>query len=90
MDSDDRMVGRILTRREAMWAGARAGLVVAAGAVANRAALAQTRPTTRPNIPLVASPMLTEGPFFVDEKLNRSDLIGDTRRPSVSTARRCC
>lgn len=32
---------------------------------------------------LVASPALTEGPFFVDEMLNRSDLIGDTTRPSV-------
>jgi protocatechuate 3,4-dioxygenase beta subunit len=83
MDTDDQMVGRILSRREALWAATRAGLAVAAGSVMARSTAAQTRPTTRPAPPLVASPTLTEGPFFVDERLNRSDLIGDTTRASV-------
>jgi protocatechuate 3,4-dioxygenase beta subunit len=37
---------------------------------------------------LVASPSVTEGPFFVDEKLNRSDLVnagGGETRPSVAS-----
>lgn len=29
---------------------------------------------------------MTEGPFFVDEKLNRSDLTADTQRPAVIQA----
>jgi protocatechuate 3,4-dioxygenase beta subunit len=34
-------------------------------------------------INLVASPALTEGPFFVDEKLNRSNILGSTTRTTV-------
>lgn len=38
---------------------------------------------TTPNV--IATPAVTEGPFFVDENLNRSNIIGDTSRASVTT-----
>ena len=40
-------------------------------------------PDTQLKKPLIASPVLTEGPFFVDENLNRSDLLAGSIRPSV-------
>jgi protocatechuate 3,4-dioxygenase beta subunit len=82
MDYDDQMVGRILSRRDALLAAARVGAGLAIGGAMSRYAFAEG-PATQPQLHLVASPVLTEGPFFVDEKLNRSDLIGDTKRPSV-------
>ncbi len=39
-------------------------------------------PSASPGV-AVATPELTEGPFFVDEGLNRSNLLGDTTRASV-------
>jgi protocatechuate 3,4-dioxygenase beta subunit len=83
MENDDATVGRILSRREAVWAAARAGLGLAAFATGQRAAHAAQAPNAVTKIPLVASPVLTEGPFFVDENLNRSDLVSGTDRHSV-------
>ena len=80
--SDDAMVGRILSRRDALGMAAHAGLGLAL--VGGFGRIVRAADTTQPaTTPLVVSPALTEGPFFVDEKLNRSDLIGDTTRPSV-------
>ena len=31
----------------------------------------------------VLTPAMTEGPFFVDERLNRSDLVADSTDPAV-------
>ena len=77
MENDDEQVGTVLTRREAMAAAGRFAAVLGfAGAAGN--AQAQSS-----KIHLVASPQLTEGPFFVDEKLNRSDLVSGTSRTSV-------
>jgi protocatechuate 3,4-dioxygenase beta subunit len=36
-----------------------------------------------PALACAVSPQIEEGPFFVDERLNRSDLTGGTRRPGV-------
>jgi protocatechuate 3,4-dioxygenase beta subunit len=84
MDNDDATIGRILTRRQALLATARAGLVLGGVAVLGRAArAATTAPATRPAA-LVAAPQMTEGPFFVDERLNRSDLVAGSTRPSVA------
>ncbi|MDQ6916535.1 MAG: intradiol ring-cleavage dioxygenase [Pseudomonadota bacterium] len=76
------MSDRILSRRQAL------ALIGASGA----ALLAATRPAgaALPIAPpsCVARPQQTEGPFFVDEELNRSDLRSDPRtgalRPGVS------
>lgn len=87
MDNDDRQVGRILSRREVL---ALLG-VAGAGAVATRLraqpalerALAAT-PETAAWLPAcVVTPAQTEGPYFVDEKLNRADIRVD---PSTGRA----
>jgi protocatechuate 3,4-dioxygenase beta subunit len=81
MHDDDRPVGRILTRRElvALFGAA------AAAALAHRAsAQTSTREpsTVVPNC--VVHPQQTEGPFFVDERLLRSDVRPDSRTGVVS------
>ena len=82
MDNDDQTIGRILTRREALAAVAGTGvaaLFLSRAKGAGPAAAPATRPAS-----LVVAPQLTEGPFFVDERLNRSDLIAGSTRPSVA------
>jgi protocatechuate 3,4-dioxygenase beta subunit len=81
MDSDDKTIGQIYTRREAIEAAGKAGLGLVIGSVLVNAGTAQE--PKKPDVHLVASPALEEGPFFVDEKLNRSDLTADTTRASV-------
>jgi len=82
-ENDDATVGRILTRREALRAAARAGLGLAAIGGAHKIGYAAPGPDTPPKVHLVASPVLTEGPCFVDENLNRGDLVAGTTRHSV-------
>src|ERR1700742_1027754 len=82
MINDDAPVGRVLNRREALRAMAFTGIGLAAARFMGGVARAQTLPSTQPSLPLIASPSLTEGPFFVDEKLNRSDLVAGTTRES--------
>lgn len=77
MRENDRPVGRLLTRREAL-ALLGAGGVAALTAGSWRAASAAAPATC------VARPALTEGPYFVDEKLHRSDIRSD---PSDGTVR---
>jgi protocatechuate 3,4-dioxygenase beta subunit len=118
MDNDDRPVGRILSRREALAllgaAGAAAlaacapeqtatpipiftdaatGLPAAtagstgAPATATSAALATAAPTTAAEAiaagMCIVRPELSEGPYFVDEMLNRSDIRADPADGSV-------
>ena len=75
MTDDDRPIGSVLTRREALALLGAGGLTALA---AGRGA-AQTAGTPT----CVARPALTEGPFFVDEKLNRSDIRSDPADGSV-------
>lgn len=79
MDNDDAIVGRIISRRELFGTTAKAGLGFAALGGLGGVLEAQTK--AAPHV--VASPQMTEGPFFVDEKLNRSDLVAGTKRKSV-------
>jgi len=75
MSDDDRPIGSVLTRREALallGAGGLSALAAGRGA-------AQTAGTPT----CVARPALTEGPFFVDEKLNRADIRSDPADGSV-------
>jgi protocatechuate 3,4-dioxygenase beta subunit len=78
MGSDDGTIGRVLTRREAL-------ALLGAGGVA---ALGAGRPASAA-VPdaCVVRPALTEGPYFVDVKLGRSDIRSDpadgTLRPGV-------
>ncbi|MCX7153344.1 MAG: twin-arginine translocation pathway signal protein, partial [Proteobacteria bacterium] len=72
MKQDDHpdTTGRILTRRQAL-----ALLGGAALAPLGRPAFAQD--AARPLPSCVATPEQTEGPYFVDEKLRRSDIRSD-------------
>lgn len=83
MDNDDAPVGTILSRREAIALVGRAGAGLALGGLLTLDADAAFQTKTHQAVQLVASPALTEGPFFVDEKLHRSNLIERTTRPSV-------
>lgn len=83
MDLDDAMVGRIVSRRNALRFATHAGAALALAGGLSRYVWAETDTTQPSKSPLVVSPSLTEGPFFVDEKLNRSDLTSGTTRASV-------
>jgi protocatechuate 3,4-dioxygenase beta subunit len=79
---DDLPVGRLLTRKEALrlLGGAGAALVLAGCAPVTRPSAARTASaTTTPGttVACVVRPALTEGPYFVDERLNRSDIRAD-------------
>jgi protocatechuate 3,4-dioxygenase beta subunit len=88
MDNDDKQVGRILTRREVL---ALLG-VAGAGAVASRVRAQPgvekslpSAPPTGPWLPAcVVTPAQMEGPYFVDEKLNRVDIRPDPSNGKVS------
>ena len=72
MDADDRPIGRLLSRREVL-----AMLAVAGVALRAERASAQPLPAC------VVRPQQTEGPFFVDERLNRSDIRSDPASDAV-------
>jgi protocatechuate 3,4-dioxygenase beta subunit len=82
MHDDDRPIGRLLTRRKALGllgAGGLAALTLSPlgrGQGGGRAAAAEPGPC-------VARPALTEGPYFVDAKLDRSDIRSDPSDGSV-------
>lgn len=91
---DDLPVGRLLNRREALLALAGAGAAVAlvgCGMSSSSPSTAQVTATSGAatstasgNTPAcVARPALTEGPYFVDERLNRSDIRSDPSNGSV-------
>jgi protocatechuate 3,4-dioxygenase beta subunit len=90
MHDDDRLVGRILTRRELValfGAAATASLAHrdAAASLAHRvAAQTGTRAPSTIVPSCVVHPQQTEGPFFVDERLRRSDVRSDSRTGVVS------
>jgi len=84
MDQDDIIRGTIFTRRQVLRTILQTGAGLALFSLIPKTARGVTASATRPSLPLIAAPQVTEGPFFVDEKLNRSDLIGDTKRETVT------
>ena len=72
MTSEDTPVGRLLSRREVMSFMGVGGAWLMAASVLPRWARATT-----PSPTCVVRPEQTEGPYFVDERLNRSDLRSD-------------
>lgn len=84
MDNDDAIVGTILSRRQALRLAATGGVGLAFGGLFWRSATARTQAQVQREVKLVASPAVTEGPFYVDEKLNRSNLVGGSTRPTVA------
>lgn len=86
MDNDDAIVGTILTRREGFALFGKAGLGLALSGLFAHDAEAAFQTKAHTTVRLVASPALTEGPFFVDEKLDRADLLAGTTRKAVVDA----
>lgn len=83
MENDDRQVGKLWTRRDFLGlVGISSGIIVTGG-IASPNLFAQQKSLP----PCVAVPEQTEGPYFVDEKLNRSDIRTDTKsgKPSEGT-----
>ena len=72
----DLALGRLLSRREALALIGASGVALLAGATPGRAQ-APMSGGARPSC--VARPQQTEGPFFVEEALNRSDIRSDPR-----------
>lgn len=92
MENDDQQVGRFLSRREALKLLGLAGVAWVVGCtpdapetVAPTAAGTQVTPAGETvAVPAcVVRPELTEGPYFVDEELNRSDIRSDPSDNSV-------
>ncbi len=80
-DDDDAPVGRVLTRREAIAAlggASAAGLLFLTGCSSAASGAAADTTVAVSSAGCAAKPELTEGPYFVDEKLNRSDVRTDT------------
>ncbi|WP_405793603.1 intradiol ring-cleavage dioxygenase [Streptomyces sp. NBC_01506] len=89
MHLDDEPVGRVLSRRQAITLLGTAG---AALTVAGSGAATAAMPTSswspsgdgRATVDCIAKPEQTEGPYFVDEKLDRSDIRSDPSDGTVA------
>ena len=80
MDRDDSPVGRVLSRREVLTVLGASGLALLAGGTQE----ALARADSRRRLPAcVARPEQTAGPYFVDAKLNRSDIRSDAASGEV-------
>jgi protocatechuate 3,4-dioxygenase beta subunit len=80
MRNEDRSMGRLLSRREVMaYLGATGAVWLASRSLFPRWAIAGT-----PGLACVVRPEQTEGPYFVDERLNRSDIRTDPTDGRVS------
>lgn len=79
MENDDVPVGRVLTRREVLALMGATGALLLAGSRAEAGASGG-----KPRYPCVVRPASTQGPYYVDEKLNRSDIRSD---PTDGTVR---
>ena len=87
MDNDDKQIGRILTRREVLALLGVAGAGVVASRVKAQPAISRIVGAAGVEVPwvpaCVVTPAQMEGPYFVDEKLNRVDIRTD---PSTAKA----
>ena len=81
MDRDDAPIGRLLSRREVLTLlGASSAALVTGSAF-----VLPLRVVRRVSLPsCIARPQQTEGPYFVDERLNRSDIRTDPTSGTVS------
>src|SRR5262245_9807609 len=81
MHNDDQSVGRLLSRRAAL-------ALFGASATASLGLRAQAQAATDPQVldtpDCVAQPEQTEGPYFVDQALERSDIRLDPATGRIS------
>lgn len=85
---DDQPVGRVLTRREAVALLTSAGALVLACRPRTMAEAADsTAAAASAAVPgCVVRPAQTEGPYFVDTRLNRADIRSDPARDGAAAA----
>ena len=87
MKNDDRQIGLIVNRREALVLLGAAGASLIAGCSPGETPDASARTTSNASLAsapgCVVRPAETEGPYFVDEKLNRSDIRSDPSDGSI-------
>jgi protocatechuate 3,4-dioxygenase beta subunit len=79
MDLDDLPLGRVLTRREALVVLGSTGTLFLLGNSNSSTA----RRNSGPHYPCVVRPASTAGPYYVAEKLNRSDIRSDPADGSI-------
>lgn len=87
MENDDRPVGQILSRRDALkllGIGSAAFLAACASPAETSALLSTNQSAVSPAVDCVVRPELTIGPYFVDDQLNRSDIRYDPLEDNVS------
>jgi protocatechuate 3,4-dioxygenase beta subunit len=86
MENDDLPIGRVLRRREVLALIGAGSAVAAYAALQPRASAGATGATSSAQaLPsCVVRPEMTEGPFFVDEKLLRSDIRSDPATKALS------
>ncbi|HEV8357307.1 MAG TPA: intradiol ring-cleavage dioxygenase [Gemmatimonadales bacterium] len=77
MDRDDELIGLLLTRREALTILGAGGLYWLTGCSSSAASEGSNTSTC------VVRPALTQGPYFVDDKLLRSDIRSDPATGTV-------
>ena len=81
MDNDDTIIGKIYSRRRAL---RMLGLSGAALTLGGRSPVEAAATQNVTNLSCVVRPSATEGPFWVDEKLKRSDVRSDSKTGKVS------
>jgi protocatechuate 3,4-dioxygenase beta subunit len=81
MKDDDVQIGRLLTRREALVLLGSASAAIWIGTKAFAAGAAAAGGSPLPDC--IVRPEQTEGPYFVDERLNRSDIRSDPTNGAV-------
>lgn len=91
MQNDDQLRGSVLTRRETLALLGLSGVALLTGCRGSRTRMAADTTASSSTSTVAAAgpsmcvvrPELTEGPYFVDEMLNRSDIRGDPSDRSV-------
>ncbi len=85
MDNDDKLIGKLLSRRNFLaLCGVTGGVALIGGTAYSRIVEQKWSVSESTLPPCIARPEQTEGPYFVDEMLNRSDIRLDTISKKLS------
>ncbi len=85
MNDDDEQIGKLWTRRNFLaLVGVTGGLTIAGGTAYSNLIEQKLNISETILPPCIARPEQTEGPYFVDEMLNRTDIRKDTKSGKLS------